>query len=83
MGGDTVILHAYIHKDKETGLFYSTTAELSGVFSQGETIDECIRNTKEAIELALEDPQDREYFGVEGSEFTIEYIVEGDVIYVR
>jgi predicted RNase H-like HicB family nuclease len=37
----------------EEGSFWSEVPALSGCYSQGETIDETIRNTKEAIEVHL------------------------------
>ena len=36
------------------GGYWSQTPALPGCFSQGETIEETIRNTKEAIQLYLE-----------------------------
>ena len=41
-----------IHKADEGG-FWAEVPELSGCFSQGETIEETIANTKEAIELHI------------------------------
>ena len=76
-----MILHVYIRKDEETNTYFSEIMELSGVFSQGSTVDECMSNTKEAIELALEDEKSREYFGIFDDSLHIEYIVE-DVVNV-
>jgi predicted RNase H-like HicB family nuclease len=41
-----------IHQAEEGG-FWSEVPALSGCYSQGETIDETLRNTKEAIEAYL------------------------------
>jgi predicted RNase H-like HicB family nuclease len=41
-----------IHKADEDG-FWAEVPALSGCFSQGETIEETIANTKEAIELHI------------------------------
>lgn len=41
-----------IHKADEGG-FWAEVPALSGCFSQGETIEETIANTKEAIELHI------------------------------
>lgn len=38
---------------EEEGGFWSEVPALSGCYSQGETIDETLRNTKEAIEVHL------------------------------
>ena len=48
-----------IHQAEEGG-FWSEVPALPGCYSQGETIDETLRNTKEAIEahlLALKEDQ--------------------------
>jgi len=48
-----------VHQAEEGG-FWSEVPALSGCYSQGETIDETLRNTKEAIEaylLVLKDDQ--------------------------
>lgn len=42
-----------IHKDPERG-YWAEVPSLPGCFSQGETIEETIANTKEAIELHIE-----------------------------
>ena len=76
-----MILHVYIRRDEETNTYYSEIMELPGVFSQGDTVDECMANTKEAIELALEDEESKEYFGIFDDNLYIEYIVE-DVVNV-
>ena len=41
-----------IHQAEEGG-FWSEVPALPGCYSQGETIDEALRNTKEAIEAYL------------------------------
>ena len=50
-------LHPYtVHiEPAPEGGFWSQVPALPGCFSQGETIEETIANTKEAIELYLED----------------------------
>ena len=42
-----------IHKAEEGG-FWSEVPVLPGCYSQGESIDETLRNTKEAIEVHLQ-----------------------------
>lgn len=42
------------------GGFWSQVPTLPGCFSQGETLEETIQNTKEAIELYLEDMKEEE-----------------------
>ena len=42
-----------IHKAEEGG-FWSEVPALPGCYSQGETVEETIQNTKEAIELHIE-----------------------------
>jgi len=44
----TILVH-----EAEDGGFWSEVPALSGCYSQGETIDEALRNTKEAIESYL------------------------------
>ena len=44
----TILVH-----EAEEGGFWSEIPALSGCYSQGETIDETLRNTKEAIESYL------------------------------
>jgi predicted RNase H-like HicB family nuclease len=44
----TILVH-----EAEEGGFWSEVPALSGCYSQGETIDETLRNTKEAIESYL------------------------------
>ncbi len=46
--GHTILIH-----QAEEGGFWSEVPALSGCYSQGETIDEALRNTKEAIESYL------------------------------
>ena len=76
-----MILHVYIRRDEETNTYFSEIMELPGVFSQGNTVDEGMSNTKEAIELALEDEESKEYFDIFDDSLYIEYIVE-DVVNV-
>ena len=47
-----------IHKAEEGG-FWAEVPALPGCFSQGETIEETIANTKEAIELHISCPEGR------------------------
>ncbi|VAW28812.1 hypothetical protein MNBD_BACTEROID06-865 [hydrothermal vent metagenome] len=46
---------AQIEKDKETGLYIGTVANLPGAHSQGETLDELHENLKEVVALCLEE----------------------------
>lgn len=43
-----------IMEDEQTGGYVGIVPSLPGCFSQGESIDELIKNIKEAIELYLE-----------------------------
>jgi len=45
----TILIH-----EAEEGGFWSEVPALPGCYSQGETIDETLRNTKEAIEAHLQ-----------------------------
>ena len=76
-----MLIHVYIKFDNETSQYYVIIPELAGVYTQGKTIDECVKNTYEAIELALEDPGDREYFGV-SDDISIEFFIPGEKIHV-
>ncbi len=65
--------HSYtvqIEPVKEGG-FWSRVPALSGCFSQGETIEETIQNTKEAIELYLEGLANDKQDIPEESEFAV------------
>ncbi len=45
--------HVIIEKD-EDGIYVGRVPELQGCLSQGDTLDELMKNIKEAIELCLE-----------------------------
>ena len=45
--------HVVIEQD-EDGIYVGKVAELQGCLSQGDTLDELMKNIKEAIELCLE-----------------------------
>ena len=45
--------HVLIEQDKDGG-YVGKVAELQGCLSQGDTLDELMKNIKEAIELCLE-----------------------------
>ena len=47
-----------LEPDEESG-YVVTCPSLSGCYSQGETIDEALSNIREAIELCLEDLDER------------------------
>ena len=47
-----------LEPDEESG-YVVTCPSLSGCYSQGETIDEALSNIREAIELCLEDLNER------------------------
>ena len=53
-----------IHKDGQEGGFWGECPELPGCYSQGESIEELMKNMREAAELYLEEP-DRACFPVE------------------
>lgn len=70
-------IEVYIRRD-ETGYYYAEIPRLPGVTIQGRTVQECMENVKEAVELALEDEQDRRHFGISG-DVMLRYIVEEGV----
>lgn len=47
------IFHVFIQQDKD-GVYVGKVSELQGCLSQGNTLDELMKNIKEAIELCLE-----------------------------
>lgn len=53
-----------IHKDEQEGGFWGECPELPGCYSQGEGIEELMKNIHEAVELYLEDSGGM-YFPVE------------------
>ncbi len=53
------VFHVLIEQD-EDGMYVGKVPELRGCVSQGESLDELIKNIKEAIELCLEVQADAE-----------------------
>ena len=49
----TRTFHVIIHKD-EDGTYIGRVPELDGCMSQGDSLDELMKNIREAIELCLE-----------------------------
>ena len=47
-----------IHKDEQEGGFWGECPELPGCYSQGESIEELMKNIREAVELYLEDAEE-------------------------
>lgn len=47
-----------IHKDEQEGGFWGECSELPGCYSQGESIEELMKNIREAVELYLEDAEE-------------------------
>jgi predicted RNase H-like HicB family nuclease len=43
-----------VHEDEEDGGFWTEVPALPGTGSQGDTLDEALANTKEAIQLMIE-----------------------------
>ncbi|BAG03829.1 type II toxin-antitoxin system HicB family antitoxin [Microcystis aeruginosa] len=59
--------YVVIERDKD-GYYVGEVPQLRGCYSQGETIDELMKNIREVIELCLEDdnPEDvSEFVGIE------------------
>ena len=58
--------YVIIERD-EDGYYVGEVPQLKGCYSQGETIDELMKNMKEVIELCLEDeyPENSEFIGVQ------------------
>jgi len=57
-----------LSKRDEDGYYVGEVPQLRGCYSQGETIDELMKNIREVIELCLEDgnPEDvSEFVGIE------------------
>jgi len=46
---------AYIEKDPDTGLYVGTVPGIIGAHTQGETLEELIKNLKEVLELCIEE----------------------------
>ncbi len=46
---------AYIEKDPDTGLYVGTVPGIPGAHTQGETLEELIKNLKEVLELCIEE----------------------------
>ena len=58
----TKTFHVIIEEDEDGG-YIGKVPELQGCLSQGDTLDELMKNIKEAIELCLEvQEQDKEAF---------------------
>ena len=47
-----------IHRDEQEGGFWGECSELPGCYSQGESIEELMKNIREAVELYLEDDEE-------------------------
>lgn len=47
--------HIRIEKDPDSDWYVVQCVEYPGAISQGKTIDECVYNIKEALDLVLED----------------------------
>ncbi|MCO5183959.1 MAG: type II toxin-antitoxin system HicB family antitoxin [Anaerolineae bacterium] len=60
--------YVVIERD-EDGIYVGEVPQLSGCYSQGETIDELMRNMREVIELCLDELDDEseitEFIGVQ------------------
>lgn len=60
--------YVVIERD-EDGIYVGEAPQLSGCYSQGETIDELMRNMREVIELCLDELDDEseitEFIGVQ------------------
>ena len=60
------IFHVIIEKDEDGG-YIGKVPELQGCLSQGDTLDELMKNIKEAIELCLEVESEKKYAITEDS----------------
>ncbi len=67
-----------IFKDIDIGGYVACVPELPGCFSQGESLEECVNNIKEAIELYLEtlgeeekEEDNLEFVGIQKIDVTI------------
>jgi predicted RNase H-like HicB family nuclease len=49
----------FLEPDEEDGGYVVVCPSLPGCYSQGETVDEALANIREAIELCLEEMQER------------------------
>ncbi len=56
--------HVLIEQDEDGG-FVGKVPELQGCLSQGDTLDELMKNIREAIELCLEVQEDHSQFDTE------------------
>ncbi len=45
---------AYIEKDTETGLYVGVIPSVPGAHTQGETLEELMKNLKEVLSLCIE-----------------------------
>ena len=67
---------AYVEQDPETGLYIGIVPGVSGVHTQGATLDELQKNLKEVLELCLkeyEGPSENlpKFVGIQQIEVTI------------
>ncbi len=76
-----MVLHVRIIPDISSKGYYVKVDEIPFVHTQGNTIRQCIKNSYEAIELALEDPNDRKKLGIP-QKVKVEFIIEGSTINV-
>ncbi len=76
-----MILHVRIIPEDKLRGYYVKVDEIPFVHTQGDTIKQCIENSYEAIELALEDPNDRKKLKIP-KKVKVEFIVEGSTINV-
>lgn len=53
--------NAFFHEEEDGGYSVSVPA-LPGCFSQGDTFEKAVKNTKEAIGLYLEDEPERNFY---------------------
>ena len=69
-------INAIIEHDQDG--FFAYVPSLKGCVSQGDTLDEALENIKEAIELYLEDIDDRERKEITGKSIIIAPIELGE-----
>lgn len=68
----TIHLPVVIEED-EDGMFIATCPVLRGCRSYGETVEEALRNVREAMEMCLEDDEPRNRFvGVHDIEMAVD-----------
>ena len=69
----TKTFHVLIEKDEDGG-YVGKVPELQGCLSQGDTLDELMKNIKEAIQLCLEVEQDikpEKFVGIQNIEVSV------------